>query len=204
MSSVLIACEESQVVTAAFRNIGIEAFSCDIVPTSRKEKGWHLRGDVTPLLQLPWDMIIAFPPCTHLANSGARWFNQKIENGQQQQGIDFFMLFTVVECAKVAIENPVGIMSTVWRKPDQIIQPYQFGDAYSKKTCLWLKGLPKLKPTKVTDKGEFVTFSSGKKMPKWYSDAFRCNPQERAKIRSRTFDGIAQAMAKQWGALLYD
>ena len=156
-----------------------------------------------PLLKQKWDMIIAFPPCTHLAVSGAAWFKQKQKDGRQQQGIDFFMLIANSNCEKIAIENPVGIMSSKWRKPDQIIQPYQFGDSFSKKTCLWLKGLPKLIPTKTVEKGETVKFSSGKSMPKWYSDAFKLSPKERAKVRSKTFPGIAKAMASQWTEDLY-
>jgi len=159
----------------------------------------HIKGDVLEVLNDDWDMIIAFPPCTHLAVSGAKWFEQKRKDGRQQQGIDFFMLFVNANCGRIAIENPVGIMSTIWRKPDQIIQPWQFGEPFSKKTCLWLKGLSPLIPTKIVDKGEQVTFKSGKSMPKWYSDAFRLPPEERAKVRSQTFQGIADAMAEQWG-----
>lgn len=143
-----------------------------------------------------------FPPCTHLAVSGAAWFEQKRKDGRQQQGISFFMQFANCKCPKVAIENPVGIMSSVWRKPDQIIQPYWFGEPYSKKTCLWLKGLPALVPTEIVSEGEKVTFASGKAMPKWYSDAFRLKPAERAKVRSKTFAGVAKAMAEQWGKTL--
>lgn len=196
---VLIACEESQAVTIEFRKLGHEAYSCDILPCSGGHPNWHLQQDIKPLLKKEWDMIIAFPPCTHLAVSGARYFKQKIKDGRQQEGIDFFMLFANAKCNKMAIENPVGIMSTKWRKPNQIIQPFMFGDSISKKTCLWLKGLPKLKPTNIVDKGEIVTFASGKSMPKWYADAFKLPPKERAKIRSKTFPGIAKAMAKQWG-----
>jgi len=143
-------------------------------------------------------MIIAFPPCTHLCVSGAAWFEQKRKDLRQQQGIDFFMLFANAKCKRIAIENPIGIMSTVWRKPDQIIQPWQFGDEYQKSTCLWLKGLPKLIPTNIVGKGEFITHKSGKTKPKWYADAFKLPPNERAIARSKTFPGIAQAMANQW------
>jgi hypothetical protein len=146
-------------------------------------------------------MIIAFPSCTHLASSGARWFKEKWADGRQLEGINFFLRFTLVSCPKVAIENPVGIMSTYYKKPDQIIQPWQFGEPYTKTTCLWLKGLPKLVPTKIVDKGERIVFDSGKSMPKWYSDAFRVPPEERARLRSRTFQGIAEAMASQWSTL---
>jgi hypothetical protein len=143
-------------------------------------------------------MIIAFPPCTHLAVSGAAWFEQKRKDGRQQQGIDFFMEIANADCEKIAIENPVGIMSSKWRKPDQIIQPFQFGDEAKKKTCLWLKGLPKLEHTELVGEGEIVEFESGRKMPKWYADAWSLPPAQRAKLRSRTFPGIAKAMANQW------
>ena len=195
---ILVACEESQAVTSRLRALGHEAYSCDIEPCGGENPEWHLQQDVEPLLAENWDMIIAFPPCTHLAVSGAAWFAQKRADGRQQQGIDFFMLFANAKCDKIAIENPVGIMSTKWRKPNQIIQPYEYGDSFSKKTCLWLKGLPKLEPTNLVDKGEQVTYKSGKSMPKWYADAFKLPPKERAKVRSRTFTGIAQAMAEQW------
>ena len=201
MAKVLVACEESQAVTKELRMLGIEAYSCDIEPCSGGHQEWHIQGDVTPLLKENWDLIIAFPPCTHLAVSGAAWFKQKREDGRQQQGIDFFMLFANADCPRIAIENPVGIMSSVWRKPDQIIQPFEFGEPFSKKTCPWLKGLPALRPTKLVDKGEQVLYDSGKSMPKWYADAFKLPPKERAKVRSKTFDGIANAMATQWGGL---
>jgi hypothetical protein len=147
-------------------------------------------------------MIIAFPPCTHLAVSGAAWFEAKRKDGRQQQGIDFFMKFTNTKCDKVAIENPVGIMSNHYRKPDQIIQPFMFGDEASKKTCLWLKGLPELVPTNIVGTGEKVTYASGKSMPKWYAEAYKLPPAQRSKLRSKTFDGIAKAMADQWGSLV--
>ena len=195
---ILVACEESQAVTLELRKLGHEAYSCDLLPCSGGHSEWHIQGDVIPLLKEKWDMIIAFPPCTHLAVSGAAWFEQKRKDGRQQQGIDFFMLFANADCPKIAIENPVGIMSSHWRKPDQIIQPYQFGEPFSKKTCLWLKNLPLLVPTKMVDKGEQIKFKSGKSMPKWYSDAFKLPPKERAIARSKTFPGIAKAMANQW------
>lgn len=181
------------------RERGHEAFSCDLLPCSGGRPEWHLQQDVVELLAKPWDMIIAFPPCTHLAVSGAAWFAQKIADGRQQQGIDFFNLFTDLSCKRVAIENPVGIMSRKWRKPDQIIQPWQFGDSVSKKTCLWLKGLPPLVPTNIVDPGEYITFSSGKRMPKWYAEQWGKSKEERSKLRSKTFPGIADAMATQWG-----
>jgi site-specific DNA-cytosine methylase len=195
---ILLACEESQAVTKEFRRLGHEAYSCDILPTSGEHPEWHLQQDVEPLLKDHWDLIIAFPPCTHLAVSGAAWFEQKRLDGRQQEGIDFFMLFTDLACERVAIENPVGIMSTNYRKPDQIIQPYEFGDPYSKKTCLWLKGLPKLIPTNQVEPEPRKVYKSGNSMPQWYADAWGKSPEERSKIRSKTFPGIARAMAEQW------
>ena len=146
---VLVACEESQAVTKEFRRLGHEAYSCDIQECSGGHPEWHLQQDVIPLLSEKWDMIIAFPPCTDLAVSGARWFAEKRADGRQQRSIDFFMQFANVDCPRVAIENPVGIMSRIYRKPDQIIQPWQFGHGETKATCLWLKGLPKLVPTEI-------------------------------------------------------
>lgn len=196
---VLCACEESQIVTKAFRARGHAAYSCDILPCSGGHPEWHLQQDVIPLLtMLSWDLIIAFPPCTDLAVSGAAHFAKKQADGRQQRSIDFFMVFTKLKC-KYAIENPIGIMSRLYRKPDQIVNPFQFGDPVSKKTCLWINGLPLLKPTKIVAPGEKVTFPSGKSMPKWYADAWRLPPDQRAKIRSKTFPGIADAMADQWG-----
>lgn len=194
---VLVACEESQQVTKRLRNMGIEAYSADIMPTSGNHPEWHIQDDVRNHTSKPWDMIIAFPPCTHLASSGARHFDKKRQDGRQQEGIDFFNHFTQLDCPRIAIENPVGIMSTIYRKPDQIIQPYYFGESFSKKTCLWLKGLPKLHSTNIVDPGEFITFPSGKRMSKFYYDAKLT--KNTSKIRSKTFDGIADAMASQWG-----
>ena len=198
---ILIACEESQEVCKAFREKGHEAYSCDIEPCSGGHPEWHLQQDVIPLLDQEWDMIIAFPPCTHLAVSGAARFEQKRKDGRQQQGIDFFMEFTKTDCERVAIENPVGIMSTIYRKPDQIIQPWMFGDPFENKTCLWLRGLPLLIPENSVEPPKRKVFNSGKSMPEWYADAWRLPPKERAKIRSKTFPGIAKAMAEQWGNL---
>lgn len=146
---VLVACEESQAVTIELRRLGHEAYSCDIQECSGGHPEWHLQQDVIPLLSEKWDMIIAFPPCTDLAVSGARWFSQKRADGRQQRSIEFFMRFANADCPKVAIENPIGIMSSEWRKPGQIIQPWMFGHGETKATCLWLKGLPKLNPTNI-------------------------------------------------------
>ena len=217
---ILVACEESQNVTNELRKLGHEAYSCDIQMHSGSHDEWHICQDVLPLLNgfckfktvdgdyheinSKWDMIIAFPPCTDLCVSGARHFAKKQADGRQQRSIDFFMKFVNANCDKIAIENPIGIMSTKYRKPDQIIQPWQFGDKYSKSTCLWLKNLPLLVPTKIVEKGEFIEFidKNGKKkrQAKWYYEALKNskNAAERAKIRSKTFPGIANAMATQW------
>lgn len=198
---ILIACEESQAVTKEFRELGHEAYSCDIIESSGGHPEWHLQRDVLEILNDPWDMVIAFPPCTHLAVSGAKHFEQKRKDGRQQQGIDFFMAFIGLDhISKVAIENPVGIMSSLYRKPDQIIQPWQFGDSFEKKTCLWLKGLPLLVPTEIVEPPPRIKFASGKSLPKWYSDA-KSGPNY-AKLRSKTFPGIAKAMANQWSIKL--
>ena len=205
---ILVACEESHAVTKELRLLGHEAFSCDILPCGGENPEWHIEGDVIPQLEKYsfkdgcyvepyWDMIIAFPPCTHLAVSGARHFAKKIADGRQQQGIDLFMAIANAYCDKIAIENPVGIMSSKWRKPDQVIQPWQFGDEAQKTTCLWLKGLPKLVPTNIVGKGEFYIAPSGKKLPKWYNHNTN-NKADRQKSRSVTFNGIAKAMADQW------
>jgi hypothetical protein len=201
---ILIACEESQRVTTAFREKGHEAYSCDILPCSGGHPEWHLQQDVIPLLSEKWDMIIAFPPCTHLACSGARWFNEKRRDGRQQQGIDFFMQFTNLKCEHVAIENPVGIMSTLWRKPDQIIQPWQFGHGETKATCLWLIGLLPLIATNIVNPdfmrkadGTYYTDKKGKKYSRIHF--MSRNNKNRARDRSITYSGVAKAMAEQWG-----
>ena len=198
---ILVACEESQAVTKEFRKLGHEAYSCDIIECSGGHPEWHLQQDVTEVLKEKWDMILAFPPCTHLAVSGARHFAQKITDGRQQEGIDFFMMFANHPCEKIVIENPVGIMSSVWKKPSQIINPFQFGDRFKKKTCLWIKGLPNLIETDVVDAEEDFVYPNGKRYPQWMMNTLSKSPTERAKARSKTFPGIAKAMAEQWGNL---
>ncbi len=194
---VLIACEFSGIVRDAFIIRGHDAISCDLLPTERP--GPHIQGDVLNVLDAGWDMIIAHPPCTHLAVSGARWFAKKRLDGSQQAGIAFFMQFTDLKCPKVAIENPVGIMSTIYRKSDQIIQPYWFGHEAQKQTCLWLKGLPLLRSTNVVDKGKiWVNKCNNKKRGGAWTMSLPPSP-DRWKIRSRTFQGIADTMAEQWG-----
>jgi site-specific DNA-cytosine methylase len=218
MIRVLVACEESQAVTVRLRALGFEAFSCDILPCSGGHPEWHYQQDVFEVIDQGWDAMIAFPPCTHLAVSGAAWFEQKRKDGRQQEGIDFFMRIANAPIKHIAIENPVGIMSKLWRKPDQVIQPYYFGDEAQKTTCLWLKNLPKLyhndKPnlfdSNVThvSKGEFfewVDKKTGrtKKQPLWYAEKFlKKSENGHGHERSKTFSGIATAMAEQWGAYL--
>ena len=181
---ILVACEESQAVTVELRHFGAEAYSCDIEPCSGGHPDWHIQSDVIPLLEGDWDMVIAFPPCTHLASSGARWFAEKRADGRQQAAIDFFMAFTRLECPW-AIENPVGIMSSHYRKPDQIIQPWMFGHGETKATCLWLNGLPQLAPTDVV---------GGREQRIW---KMAPGPTRSAE-RSKTYPGVAHAMAEQW------
>lgn len=202
---ILLGCEESQAVCIEFRKLGHEAFSCDTMECSGGHPEWHIQGDVLEQLDKGWDMGIFFPPCTHLTVSGAQWFPEKIKDGRQQQGIDFFMKMIDAPINKIAVENPIGIMSTIFKEPNQIIQPYYFGDEAQKTTCLWLKNLPLLyhndKPnlfdSVVThvDRGEILQLGGkGKKrMSKWYAQT------RNAKQRSKTFPGIAKAMATQWG-----
>jgi hypothetical protein len=210
---ILLACEESQAVCIEFRKLGHEAFSCDIQECSGGHPEWHIQGDVLEQLDKGWDMMIAFPPCTHLAVSGAAHFEKKRKDGRQQEGIDFFMKIINAPINKIAVENPIGIMSKIYRKPDQIIQPYYFGDEAQKTTCLWLKNLPKLfhnekpnlfnEPITHVGKGEFFEWvdkktGKTKRQPKWYAEAFMFK-KEHGKERSKTFPGIAKAMATQWG-----
>jgi hypothetical protein len=200
---VLIACEESQCVTIEFRKLGHEAYSCDLMPCSGGHPEWHLQQDVIPLLKEQWNMIIAFPPCTYLSNAGAcRLYPRKGELNQERyrkglEGKDFFMEFYNAECQKIAIENPVS--SSVFKMPlhTQEIQPYYFGHPYTKKTRLWLKKLPLLVPTnKVEPIGPYVPSGTGRKDISKYGSAKRGDD---AKNRSKTFPGIARAMAEQWG-----
>ena len=199
--NVLVACEESQEVCKAFRKLGANAYSCDIIECSGGHPEWHIQQDVLPILNGDcefstkdsekhyiigeWDLIIAFPPCTDLAVSGARYFKEKRKDGRQQHSIEFFMKFVNAKCKHIAIENPIGIMSTHYRKPNQIIQPWQFGHGETKATCLWLKNLCNLTPTEVVDGREQKVW----KMPP---------SKDRAKLRSKTYPGIAKAMAEQW------
>jgi len=202
---ILVACEESQAVTKELRSRGHEAYSCDLLNQSGGHPEWHIKGDaVKEAYSGKYDMMICFPPCTHLAVSGARHFKEKIADGRQQQGIDLFMKFINAPINKIAVENPVGIMSTKFKKPNQIVQPWMFGDKAQKSTCLWLKNLDELVPTDIVDKGEFFEFTSKKgvkkKMPMWYYKALQDakTSAQRSTLRSKTFEGIAKAMATQW------
>ena len=218
---ILVACEESQNVTKELRALGHEAYSCDIIDQSGGHPEWHIKHDVLPLLNGDceftttdgkkhvivgqWDMIIAFPPCTYLTVSGNKWFNierygeKAIQRHKDRKNaIDFFMAFANADCEKIAIENPVGVMSSEWRKPDQIIQPYYFGDTERKATCLWLKGVDKLTPTNIVEPN-IVKYKNGKGSSSlWHMNTISLEPKERAKVRSKTFPGIAKAMAEQW------
>jgi hypothetical protein len=194
---VLIACEFSGSVRNAFTALGHDAMSCDLEPSLTLGK--HYQGDVFDIINDGWDLMIAHPPCTHLAVSGARHFAKKRADGRQQQGIDFFLKLADCNIPRYAIENPIGIMSSVYRKPEQIIQPWQYGHDTTKATCLWLKGLPLLKPTNIVDRGGVWVAKSGKRMSQWFYESSLLPPKEREKMRNTTFKGIADAMAQQWG-----
>lgn len=189
---VLVACEYSGTVRDAFLALGHNAMSCDLLPTD--SPGPHYQGDVRDILGNGWDLMIAHPPCTHLAVSGAKWFDQK--KSQQEEALDFVRLLLAAPIPRIALENPVSIISSRIRKPDQIIQPYEHGHEATKTTCLWLKGLPHLVPSKIVGKGARHVTKSGKSLPEWYN----LPPSaDRWKLRSATFPGIAKAMADQWG-----
>ena len=185
---VLVACEFSGIVRDAFIAKGHDAISCDLLPT--ESSGPHYQGSVFDIIDDGFDLMIAHPPCTHLAVSGARYFEQKRQDGRQQAAVEFFMSLINANIPKIAVENPVCIMSSKYRKPDQIIQPWMFGHGETKATCLWLKGLPKLAPTNIVTGREHRVH--------------KCPPgPDRWKIRSKTFKGIAEAMAEQWGSLQF-
>ena len=230
--NVLVACEESQRVCSEFRRLGHNAYSCDLLNCSGGHPEWHFNMDVLEVIKNrggtlengekvkikgKWDLMIAHPPCTYLAVSGAKWYyhpddkdlpiekrrpHPRFPNRAQdrEDGANFFLALANADIEHIAVENPIGIMSKRFRKPDQIVQPYWFGDPFSKATCLWLKNLSPLKPTNMVDKGEYVVLSSGKKLPKWYSDALTKakTAEERRTLRSKTFPGFAKAIAEQW------
>ena len=225
--NVLVACEESQRVCTAFREKGHNAFSCDILPCSGGHPEWHIMDDVLSILnpyELPfggsviefrtmdgmdyviekWDLIIAHPPCTYLTLAGNKWFKPEFADRfpdrqkQRNEAVDFFMDIANADCEKIAIENPVGVISSQWRKPDQYIEPYMFGDPEKKKTGLWLKGLPLLKPTNIVEP-VIIHCKSGANEPRWHMETMHLPKEERSRVRSQTFIGIANAMAEQWG-----
>lgn len=234
--NILVACEESQAVCKEFRRLGHNAYSCDILKCSGGHPEWHFNCDVleviknkggkletgdTVFINGNWDLMVAHPPCTYLAVSGAQWYyhpddkhlptdqrrpHPKFPNRakDREEGVSFFMALANAPIKYIAIENPVGIMSKRWRKPDQSVQPWMFGDEASKLTCLWLKNLPPLHETNVVGHGERVVLSSGRSLPKWYSDAL-CKAktsEERRTLRSKTFPGFAKAIAEQWSDYL--
>ena len=193
---ILIGCEESGRVREAFRGVGHDAWSCDLLPCTENPSKYHIQDDLLKVIKSEkWDMIIAFPPCTHLAISGAKWFPEKIADGRQKSAIDFVEAIWDADCPRIAIENPVGVLSTKSKlgKPFYI-QPYWFGERTRKKTGLWLKGLPKLVPTDMVD----ISKVSAKELNKLY---FLAPSPTRALERSKTFHGVANAMAQQWGLL---
>lgn len=230
--NVLVACEESQRVCSEFRRLGHNAYSCDLLKCSGGHPEWHFNMDVLEVIKNKggtlengekikikgkWDLMIAHPPCTYLAVSGAKWYYHPDDKDlpvekrrphprfpnrakDREEGAEFFMKLATADIEHIAVENPIGIMSKRYRKPDQIVQPYWFGDPFSKTTCLWLKNLSPLKPTNMVDKGEYVELKSGKRLPKWYSDALTKakNADERRTLRSKTFPGFAKAIAEQW------
>lgn len=198
---ILIACECSGTVRDEFRKLGHDAWSCDILDTTASPK-FHIKNCVYEVIGDGWDMMIAHPPCTFLCCSGNGWMNHPLypnRAADREEAARFFMDLVNAPISKIAVENPIGVMSSRFRKPDQIVQPWMFGDEAQKSTCLWLKGLPKLIPTNIVGRGEFITHASGKKKPKWFADALNLSAEERRSVRSKTFQGIAKAMAEQWG-----
>lgn len=220
---VLVACEESQTVCKAFRERGHDAYSCDLVECSGGHPEWHIKWDALDLINGnttfmtmdgelhkidgKWDLLIAHPPCTYLTVTGNRWFNverygekavQRIKD--REDGAAFFMEFVKADCDHIAVENPIGYMSTFYKKPSQIIHPYMFGDPARKATCLWLKRLNPLIPTNIVEP-EIIQYKNGKGTDNpWHIETMKLPPIERAKARSKTFPGIAEAMAEQWGS----
>ncbi|WP_339844757.1 hypothetical protein [uncultured Dokdonia sp.] len=229
---ILVACEESQAITKELRALGHDAYSCDLLPCSGGHPEWHFNYDVFQVIEdnggtlqngevvndgLDWELMIAHPPCTFLAVSGARWYYHPDDSGMptserrphprfpdrakhREEAVEFFIKLCEAPIEKIAVENPVGIISTRYRKPNQTVHPWMFGDEASKSTCLWLKNLPLLEATDIVGKGERVVLKSGKSLPKWYSDALTKakSPAERRTLRSKTFKGMAEAMAVQW------
>lgn len=232
---ILIGCEESQATCSAFRKLGFEAYSCDLLECSGGHPEWHLKMDVFKAIEGgelelqngdkvhidKWTMMLGHPTCTMLAVSGAQWLshpddkhlpfeerrpNPKYPSRREDmlKSVEFVKALYDSNIEHIAIENPIGLLSSRWKKPNQIVQPWMFGDEASKSTCLWLKNLPEITPTNVVGKGEKVVYSSGKSHPKWYADALvkAKTKEERQTLRSKTFQGMADAFASQWGAYL--
>lgn len=237
--NVLVACEESQAVTKEFRALGHNAYSCDLLECSGGHPEWHFNVDVFEIIENKggqlqngkkikikgdWDLMIAHPPCTYLAVSGAKWYYHPEDHNlptelrrphprypdrarHREEAVNFFLKLTKVPIKYIVIENPIGIISSRWRPPNQIIQPFMFGDEARKTTCLWTINLPKkLEPTKIVGEGERIYFKSGKSQPKWYSDALvkAKTAEERRTMRSKTFLGMAKAMAEQWTSFIFE
>jgi len=208
MAKILIACEESQTICKAFRELGHEAYSNDIMDCSGDHPEWHLKMDAFEAIKSDrWDCMVAHPPCTYLTITGNKWFKPEFKDRfperhqQREDAIKFFLDLYNIDIPYIAIENPVGVMSSRWRKPDQYVQPYEYGDPHSKKTGLWLKGLPKLIPTKIVEP-QFHIYKDGRRDPIWHVETLKLSPEERSKARSKTFPGIASAIANQWGNFL--
>lgn len=199
---ILIACEYSGIVRDAFKDKGHDVWSCDILPTDKE--GQHIQDDILKHLDDGWDMMIAHPPCTYLTVTGNKWFKPEFKDRfptriqDREDAIEFFLKLANANIPKICIENPVGIMSSVYQKPTQYVHPYYFGDKHSKKTGLWLKNLPKLKSTNIVEP-EFYIYKDGRKDPLWHVETMKLPPLERMKARSKTFQGVADAMAEQWG-----
>jgi hypothetical protein len=213
---ILLGCEESQAVCIEMRKRGHEAFSCDLQDCTGGYPEWHLKMDIFEAIKLGWDMMICFPPCTYLTVTGARWLYNSDKSRNEERwkamsdAVEFAKALFYCDIPMVALENPVGKLSSLWMKPTQIIQPYYFGDEAQKTTCLWLKGLPPLQHSRFTDlfnesthsgRGEMVTTSTGKTFSKWYWDTSVLKGEARRIARSKTFPGIAKAMADQWGSI---
>lgn len=223
MKNVLIACEESQTVCKAFRNAGINAFSCDVLDCSGGCPQFHIKKNVLDIINggcfstcdgldyfvKKWDLIIAHPPCTYLTITGNRWFNEekygekaKERKIKREKALCFFLKIMEADCDRIAIENPIGVVSSRIRKPDQILQPWMFGHKTRKPLCLWLKGLPLLNPTEIV-KPDIIKYKNGKGTDTtWHMNTINLPADERRKERSKTFEGFAKAMANQWGAIL--
>jgi hypothetical protein len=205
---ILVACEESQTICKSFRELGFESYSNDIIDCSGGHPEWHLKMDVFEAIKTTkWDCMIAHPPCTYLTTTGNKWFKPEYKDKfpdrhqQREDAIKFFLEIYNSDIPFIAVENPAGIMSSRFRKPDQYVHPYHFGDPHSKRTGLWLKELPKLIPTKIVEP-QFHIYKDGRRDPIWHMETLKLPPEERSRVRSKTFQGMADAIAEQWGNFL--